>query len=310
MVRLKRAYGWLTLSVWLLMALGASVRTMNAGLACPDWPLCFGSFIPDYHPQVYFEFIHRVMAGAVSIGALALAIMTFRYRDISTAVRGAAIASLVVLAGQIVLGGLTVLWQLKEGIVASHLLLGTAFFALNLGIYLRLGEGSVPKQAYSLSSAAVGSTVILNILILGQIALGGLVASHYAALACTDFPKCNGEWIPTLQGSIGLHVMHRLGAYLVALCIFAFSLWARFRAPAPLARLARIMVTIVLVQIFIGVANVIFYTPPLIAVLHQAVGVALFSFAFRAAFFAVRAGRFQGVAFSKSSARLADQPAR
>src|SRR3954469_22329765 len=50
-----------------LMALGAGVRAMQAGLSCPDWPLCFGKVIPDFHVGVYFEFIHRSYAGLVSI---------------------------------------------------------------------------------------------------------------------------------------------------------------------------------------------------------------------------------------------------
>ena len=61
------AFKWLVVATFALIALGGSVRVMNAGLACPDWPLCFGDVIPDYHPQVYFEFIHRVLAGLVSI---------------------------------------------------------------------------------------------------------------------------------------------------------------------------------------------------------------------------------------------------
>ena len=50
-----------------LMLLGAGVRTMDAGLACPDWPLCFGKVIPDYHFGVYLEFLHRAIAGLVSL---------------------------------------------------------------------------------------------------------------------------------------------------------------------------------------------------------------------------------------------------
>src|SRR5580698_5566531 len=102
----RKAYGALVVGVFFLIARGGSVRVMNAGLACPDWPLCFGDVIPDYHPQVYFEFIHRVMAGTVSIAVLVLHFLLFRSRA-SRAVKGMAAFSLFVLLAQIVFGGLT-----------------------------------------------------------------------------------------------------------------------------------------------------------------------------------------------------------
>src|SRR5262249_890506 len=48
------AYRLLLVLTTCLMALGGATRAMDAGLACPDWPLCFGHFVPDFHPQVYF----------------------------------------------------------------------------------------------------------------------------------------------------------------------------------------------------------------------------------------------------------------
>ena len=68
-----------------------------------------------------------------------------------------------------------------------------------------------------------------------QFVLGGLVSSHYAGLACTTFPLCNGDSLaPTFTGPVGLHVLHRLNAY--ALCV-AFALFA-WRAPRRAARSA------------------------------------------------------------------------
>ena len=136
--KMTKAYGWLSFCIWLLIALGGSVRAMNAGLACPDWPLCFGEFIPDYHPQVYFEFIHRVFAGGVSVVAVLLACLGFRKKVFKTYQRWIVIFSLILLATQVVFGGLTVILKLQEMVVTTHLFLGTLFFLLNLFIYLDL----------------------------------------------------------------------------------------------------------------------------------------------------------------------------
>ena len=64
---LARSYAALVVLVTGLIVLGASVRAFEAGLACPDWPLCFGQIIPEMNLEVAFEFGHRVMAGGVSL---------------------------------------------------------------------------------------------------------------------------------------------------------------------------------------------------------------------------------------------------
>ncbi len=57
--RFSTVLGWLIFLVVDLMVLGAAVRAFDAGLTCPDWPLCFGNVVPAFHWGVYFEFIHR-----------------------------------------------------------------------------------------------------------------------------------------------------------------------------------------------------------------------------------------------------------
>lgn len=248
-----------------LIALGGATRIMNAGLACPDWPLCFGDFIPDYHPQVYFEFIHRVIAGVVAIITVTLQWHVWN----SQAPRrlkllGGAIVGL--LLTQVIFGGLTVLLQLHSKVVAAHLGMGTGFFALSLLMYLNLRGG--PREDVEPSWLAIIAGTV-TAFVYGQIILGGLVASHFASLVCTDFPTCHGQWFPTFQGIIGLHVIHRLGAYLVFLSLLTLWLVVRqFSRSVFLRKISGWMFALVCVQVGIGIANVVFHTPPIIAVAH------------------------------------------
>jgi len=273
------SYKILVIEVFLLIAVGGSVRLMNAGLACPDWPLCFGDYIPDYHPQVYFEFIHRVMAGLVTISVLVLNFYLFRSRAPREMKRVGAF-SWVLITAQVIFGGLTVTMRLEPLIVATHLMLATTFFISLLWIYLGMRDkpavsGAGPRWLLTESRA-------LTACVWGQIFLGGLVAANQASLVCTDFPLCHGEWFPTFHGIIGLHIIHRLGGYTLFTIIFANWLIVRkFSSRPRVRRLANLLFAGVCLQLCLGISNVLLFTPPLIAVGHLATGVALLSIALR-----------------------------
>jgi cytochrome c oxidase assembly protein subunit 15 len=271
-----KTYKILCVMIFGLVALGAAVRAMNAGLACPDWPLCFGDFIPDYHPQVYFEFIHRALAGVVAIISVYLNIKIIRGTQYEKSLKILAGFIIVLLMAQVVMGGLTVLMKLHEKIVAAHLGMGTAFFALSFWVYLTLKfKEHYPARRDEARRVRVQSFLLVAA-VYGQIILGGLVASHYAALVCTDFPLCNGEFIPTLKGIIGMHVIHRLGAYTLSVIVIAYAVYVHMKIKCQeMIHWSRLAVSLLILQIVIGIANVIFYTPPIITVLHLAVGAAL-----------------------------------
>ena len=173
----------LVIEVFCLIALGGSVRLMNAGLACPDWPLCFGDVIPDYHPQVYLEFIHRVMAGLVAISTVVLTV-TLVFSRAPRSLKALAIFTTLLLVAQIVFGALTVWLALRANVVATHLGLGTMFFALLYWQHRRL-----KREAPAAPSPLNRWYPALTAAVYGQLMLGGLVASRYAALACPDFPQ-------------------------------------------------------------------------------------------------------------------------
>ncbi len=310
--RFLAVYKYLCLTTLVLIALGGGVRAMDAGLACPDWPLCFGAIIPDYHPQVYAEFLHRALAGLVAIVTVTLNWILLRRPQTSAWLKAVCWFSLVLLFAQVIMGGLTVLLQLQAKIVTTHLALGTGFLATLLWIYFsvrREFEGETVQKAVSRPLKTM--LLVTLFAIYGQILLGGLVASNYAAHVCPSFPLCHGQWVPTLQGAIGLQVIHRLGAYgltLVILAAFVWVFWEMKGRKDPFSqqakKLASWLLVVLLLQVGVGIANVLLFTPPLITVLHLSLGAVLLGLALRLVFlaWALRATRQEPV--------LSGEPAR
>jgi len=261
-----------------LMALGAGVRTMNAGLSCPDWPLCFGQVIPDFHVGVWFEFVHRAWAGLVAIFFFGALVHLLRNKRVSPVVKRLGIFALIVLLTQIIMGGLTVLKLLKVSVVTSHLMLATVFVATMFIMACLLAPEQIQRARTESPRWLLPFAAFLSLATFLQIWLGGMVASSYAGAVCVDFPLCNGQWVPTLKGPIGLQVMHRFGAYALVLMatglfVFAYRNRAANWMTSQLLRMMVLLGGLIWLQLGIGIANLVFYIPPKLTVLHQSVAI-------------------------------------
>lgn len=255
---------------YVLLVFGSTVRIHDAGLACPDWPMCYGQVVPSLDFEIFLEWGHRALAGMISLAFLGLGGLILTHRDLRRRLGALWGLSAVVLAIQIVLGGLTVLELLAEWTVTSHLLTGNTFCLLLLVTALALQERHRPVQRQAVGWAPRIAVVLLAAVVMGQLGLGGFVASSHAGLACGPaWPSCGGNaWFPTFSGMIGLQVMHRIGAYtvLAVALLVAASLRGRGRA----GRAALVVLGVVLVQACIGIANVWLAMPAIITALHSA----------------------------------------
>ena len=117
-----------------LIVLGAGVRLADAGLACPDWPLCYGEVVPPFNFKVFMEWIHRVFAGSVGILALISSTLIFSKPELRRRLGVLSIVSLLLFFVQAWLGGQTVIQLLRAEIVTSHLVGGYSLFFVNLWI--------------------------------------------------------------------------------------------------------------------------------------------------------------------------------
>jgi cytochrome c oxidase assembly protein subunit 15 len=274
---------------FVVIVVGGYVRLSDAGLGCPDWPLCYGRTLPaeiadaGALAKAWKEMGHRYLAGALGILILLLALLSWKNRRS----RGTTTAILALVIFQATLGMWTVTMLLKPAIVTAHLLGGMTTLALLLLLYLQEGRYSPSPQTQALRPVAALSLAAVA----AQIALGGWVSANYAALACPDLPGCMGRAFPPmdfgnafhvlrelgrtgdgdllpLQALTAIHWTHRMFALVVA-ALVAFCAFRASRVPA-LRGIALAVATLVALQFLAGVLNVAFGLPLPLAAAHTA----------------------------------------
>ena len=271
--RLSAGFFALCAATFGLIVLGALVRAHGAGLACPDWPLCFGRVVPAFDLRVAFEWTHRAVAGGVALGFAGLAAATLRRPAARAAARGWLAAAALLRVAQILLGALTVWKLLADWTVTSHLVIGNTFNASLLWIGLRLRHTAADTAPPAPPAARAWLAATIACLAL-QFVLGGLVSSRYAGLACPEWPTCNGGvFFPSFGGAVGLHLLHRSNGYLLAL-LLGVSAWVA-RGQGRLGRALGLAAALGGAQVVVGVLNVRLGLPVEITGLHSALAASL-----------------------------------
>lgn len=286
---LSRFYKWIGMACVLcltVMVLGSYVRATDSGLACPDWPLCYGKLVPSFDFGIFLEWFHRLLAASLGLVLLFLTYQVWRSTFLRKALAIPLLISAVVFLVQVVLGGLTVLKLLQPSIVSLHLLNGLVFYSLLLWMWYRVGlftRELLPSiDAGRGRVLFLGFRVLVSLLLL-QVLLGGSLSSNYGGLVCPDFPTCYGSWWPEWPGFLAkLNMSHRYMAGLLLLCglVVARLGWSR-RQEAPIAsKIALSLPFLIMIQICVGIGAVLWRLPDGLSALHLFVALSIFSVAF------------------------------
>ena len=270
---------WMRRLVWkiaiatlLLMAVGSATRVMNAGLACPDWPLCYGQLIPSQQMnlQVFLEWFHRLDAALIGLSTLALVGLSLWFRrSLPNWLPWAAVGSLTLILFQGVLGGLTVTQLLRFDIVTAHLGTALIFFASLIAIALCLTPKSL-NQSTIFSGQLTGIGIVATSLVYAQCLLGGLVGSRWAVRQCLNVA------LSELCNVMNNHLIGVVPATLATVALVFLTL----RSPNLNPIFRKIALTtggLLIIQILLGVATLHLHlqVEPL-TVAHHLVGASLF----------------------------------
>ena len=264
--RLAQLASHLVVAIIALVVVGGATRVMEAGLACPDWPLCYGSFLPgrQMNVQVFLEWFHRLDAFLVGIAFLVQFVLALIFKSqLPKWLIWSYGGVLLLIAGQGALGALTVIELLPSNIVTAHLALALILIALMSMISQRLL--AVKKSPAPFWWTFMG--FISLSLVIGQALLGARMATTWASKKCL------------IQGyECQLLDLHRLSAIPITLFIFTFVAtailkggWTRTQWP-----FLGFVVFLLSLQIFLGITAVNFgLSVPLLTVCHQLVGALL-----------------------------------
>src|SRR5919202_6929374 len=128
-----------------IIVTGAAVRLTGSGLGCPDWPTCARDRVVapwEYHAMV--EFVNRTITGLVSVAVMLAVLGSLVRRPRRRDLVWLSLALVGGVIGQIVLGGLTVLFELRPGFVMAHFLLSIAILPVAVVLHHRAGRPAGP----------------------------------------------------------------------------------------------------------------------------------------------------------------------
>ncbi len=262
--RLAQLAAHLVVALIALVVVGGATRVMEAGLACPDWPLCYGSLLPgrQMNLKVFLEWFHRLDAFVVGVALLVQLGASWLWRkELPRWLLpiNFLLVLLVVLQGG--LGALTVLQLLPSAVVTAHLVLALTLVIAMSGLTQRLlqkGSNECIAPRWWPCLGGVSLTAVS-----AQCLLGGRMATSWAAQRCLEGGQAC-QW---------LH-WHRSGAMPAAGCVLLFVAtgliaggWPRQQWPLLIA--ASVLVS---AQIFLGVFTLrLGLSQPVVTVCHQLV---------------------------------------
>ena len=295
---------------FVVIALGAWTRLVDAGLGCPDWPGCYGfvvfpineadiaiaeSLYPEFPYDINKaipEVVHRYFAATLGLFAIFLVYLSFKQNE-NKNIRLWTIGLLIFICCQGIFGYLTVSLKLLPIIVTGHLFGGFTTLTLFFYIFLMSSNFEILDKMKIPNLKFIAGLAFFILII--QIFLGVWTSTNYASLACADFPTCQGSYLPEMDfkngfnlnqevgpnylyglldnpSRVAVHYSHRVSAIFVTLIflILMSKLW--FTNAAPLASTLGILL---ITQISLGIINVVYVLPLYVAIAHNLVAATL-----------------------------------
>ena len=269
---------WTTATTYFLILVGGLVRASGAGLGCPDWPRCFGSWIPpasaaslppqfdpsQFNPVLMWtEYVNRLLGASVGILIFATAISAWRHHRRDPHILWTTIAAFLLVGFEGWLGGRVVAHELAAWIVTAHLIV--AIIIVQLLLYATYASGVTGAKSATGAKGATGAIAVLIALTLLQAGVGTQVRG------AVDHALDSGIARELAIGTVGrLDFIHRDLAFVVLMAATVVTLWLLSKR-SPLVPWAFVVLALAGLQIAVGLYMAYGYLLPAAQVAHLTV---------------------------------------
>ncbi len=216
------AYRRVTLLALLALAFivvsGAAVRLTGSGLGCPDWPTCANDRVVaplEYHAMV--EFVNRTVTGLVSVAVILAVLGSLRRQPRRRDLTRLSLGLVAGVLGQIVLGGLTVKFELRPGFVMAHFLLSMVLLANAVVLHHRAGRPDDDERAAAVADPDVRRLGSLTVVVAALVLFLGTVVTSSGPHGGDENAERLNLAVPEVARFHGASVVLFLGLVLVTL---------------------------------------------------------------------------------------------
>lgn len=271
-----------------LIFVGGLVRAAGAGLGCPDWPKCFGMWVPptsvaDLPSQfdasqfnvfkTWTEYLNRLVGVVIGLLITATFLLSIRYRKSEPAVFYSSAAAFVLVLVQGWLGGQVVVTGLNEWLITLHMVLAMIIMTVLLYAVFKATSHNIAEISISPDTRQwlFWTGIALLAVTMVQVVLGTQVREAIDVIKNSPSPPPRDTWLQT----VGLlDELHRSFSWSVFLLGGGVLYLAKWKANSSLlAKLGTGIFGLILFQTLIGIGLYYLGMPPVYQVFHL-VGVA------------------------------------
>jgi cytochrome c oxidase assembly protein subunit 15 len=281
--RLK-IYGILTsIGVLIVLLQGALVTKTGSGEGCgATWPLCFGEVIPTSPAiETIIEYSHRIVSGLVGVMIIILAIWSWKQLKHVKEARFMAIASVILIVFQGLLGAGAVVFGQSKAILALHFGISAMSLAAVVLLTILSFEDRKTRKIAPIVTTSYKIYFFFVITYCYIVIYTGAYVKHMkATLACAGFPTCNGLLFPGFTGPVGVQFIHRLAGTLLVVLLLVLMIWTvtHFKKEIVLVWTSILAFILIVLQMISGISVVFTQNEILsIGLLHALIISVLFS---------------------------------
>lgn len=226
-----RRFAWITIAaVYFLILVGASVRASGAGMGCPDWPTCFGQWIPPtseaqlpanyqeiyaklgyadtrFNPlKTWTEYTNRLIGVTIGFLIFLTAVFSWKCREHDPWIFRASLAAFLMVGFQGWLGSRVVASNLQPGMITLHMLMALAIVGALLFALAQSRRGIMAAQPVDqMDPRFEKSLYVVIVLALLQISMGTQVREMTDLISRAQGEQLRAEWIEYMPWFFYVH---------------------------------------------------------------------------------------------------------